>query len=597
MKRSYSSSGIPDHKNSKVAKKDENVIPEPKDYLNDLLDDVFEILLTYLDINDKKNLKLVSRNCERRIIELDDSMRKWNVTFCGERSSKLATDLIQAKARHIKDSNFHLIQLSAAFKATKYFTSYFVMHEFHSNIVHLELNICGDELYLLEPAIKLVKLKSLTLKSESRMEENRCKTCNPLAIREHEKKDLAYYSKNKAAIAYATIKNHSDTLEALHLEDLNVVIDFDLNLNSFTARYLEDYTLLSVMQYSSKSLEIFTWRGETWDYSSFLSFPVVNLKEFYAIDIDPWLIYLLLESCATTIKVLSIKDEADRDDPEDIDEEYYSPFPKLKLKRLEVENCEDYLFISIMKSCSSTLEELICVSFLDKDNIVTNFLNGLPYLLNIKVLTAFSVQIRLLKTILKLSRESLTKLYLNAYLLGNVLNFSSPRLKIRKLQCNAISNYVVASILTQSASTLQELKLTILLDQSMSDIPSLNITKLSCDYVGSNITALMLKSSYKTLKELKITNSRNCTSSFPIDVKLHLQSFHCNGISDTTFNTIMAAQDSALHKLIIEKVVHGHASSCYDSVNPELITTLLKVRLNNPSSLIYVKNNKMLVSV
>ena len=249
-----------------------------------------------------------------------------------------------------------------------------------------------------------------------------------------------------------------------------------------------------------------------------------------------------------------------------------------------------------MKSCSSTLEELICVSFLDKDNIVTNFLNGLPYLLNIKVLTAFRVQIRILKPILKLSRESLTELYLRADLLGNSSSFSSPRLNIRKLQCNALSNDVVAFILTQCAATLQELELT-RPEEHMSDIPSLNITKLTCDHVGSNNIALMLKSSHKSLKELKITNSRDCTSSFPIDVKLHLQSFHCNGISDTTFNTIMAAQDSALHKLIIEKVVHGHASSCYDSVNPELITTLLKVRLNNPSSLIYVKNNKMLASV
>ncbi len=56
MKRSHESGG--DDKHPKAAKKDENLISEPKDYLNGLPNEIFEILLTYLDNDDKKILKL-----------------------------------------------------------------------------------------------------------------------------------------------------------------------------------------------------------------------------------------------------------------------------------------------------------------------------------------------------------------------------------------------------------------------------------------------------------------------------------------------------------------------------------------------------------
>ncbi len=104
-------------------------------------------------------------------MDLVDSMGKWSITLCGEGNSKKATDLMQAKARYKEDSNFHRIQLSVTFKAVKFFISYFITNKLNSNIVHLELNICGDEIYLLDPMIKLVRLKSLTLKDDCRERE------------------------------------------------------------------------------------------------------------------------------------------------------------------------------------------------------------------------------------------------------------------------------------------------------------------------------------------------------------------------------------------------------------------------------------------
>ena len=256
MKRSHESGG--DDKHPKAAKKDENLLSEPKDHLNGLPNEIFKILLTYLDNDDKKILKLASRNCERRIMDLDDSMRKWSITLCREGNSKKATDLMQSKARHKEDSNFHRIQLSVTFKVVKFFTSYFITNELNSNIVHLELNICGDEIYLLDPIIKLVRLKSLTLKNDCRENENDDGDCLPNLLKEFYEKNEAYYEENKAAIVYAIIKNHSDTLESLHLDELDVVIDFDLNLTSFHADNLYCDTIMSILKYSSKSLERFT---------------------------------------------------------------------------------------------------------------------------------------------------------------------------------------------------------------------------------------------------------------------------------------------------------------------------------------------------
>ncbi len=424
--------------------------------------------------------------------------------------------------------------------------------------------------------------------------ENDDGDCLSNLLKEFYEKNEAYYEENKAAIVYAIIKNHSDTQESLHLDELNFVIDFDLNLTSFTADDLYCDTIMSILKYSSKSLERFTWCNETWE-TTLVTFPELKLKEFSSIDVDPELIALVVRSCASTLTVLSINSEDlfnSITEMEGID----LSLPTLKLKIFEAVKCQRDLFISIIKSCSSSLEELKCETIFESNKYNSNFLNALPYLFKIKVFTAVNLEISILKPILKLSGESLTELKLRAGTSGTGLhNFSSPKLMLRKLQCDKISKSIVASILTQSAATLQELELNNTTFHFIGgDIPNLNITKLRCDSVNAATISLILNSSSNTLKHLKISNDKDQISRLQrIDAKLNLQSFQCDGISPQTFNIIINAQDSGLQHLVIEKV----GCRRRDTVDPELITSLLKVKVDNPGCLIFVKNNKKIVSI
>ena len=82
-----------------------------------LVDDVYITILQHLSLEDKKNLKLVSKTCEKRVTALDLTMRTWTVNISGENTPTRFKDmqvidlLNKARKRHEEIGDFHSIQI------------------------------------------------------------------------------------------------------------------------------------------------------------------------------------------------------------------------------------------------------------------------------------------------------------------------------------------------------------------------------------------------------------------------------------------------------------------------------------------------------
>ena len=94
-------------------------VQKPPSNLNliNLPNDEFEKILGYIPVADKKNLKLASRICEQRVVELDPAMRTWTLKFkCyDEELISKCLELAEAKRRHTQDGTFKHIELNFEF--------------------------------------------------------------------------------------------------------------------------------------------------------------------------------------------------------------------------------------------------------------------------------------------------------------------------------------------------------------------------------------------------------------------------------------------------------------------------------------------------
>ncbi len=121
-------------------------------YLND---DVYRILLSYLDVEAKKNLKLASRTCERRVLSLDKSMRIWFIdvnheflyTYEDINSCyvyELYLDLIAAKKRHLQLGDYEKCELGIRFYISSSFLCKehkLILKEFRNKITFIGCNV------------------------------------------------------------------------------------------------------------------------------------------------------------------------------------------------------------------------------------------------------------------------------------------------------------------------------------------------------------------------------------------------------------------------------------------------------------------------
>ena len=229
----------------------------PKEILNepcdifpilDLPNDEFIVFLEYLPLEDKKNLKLVSRAFERRMLDLDIESRSWTVNFDLTNFEEQKVYLAQAKLRHMLNGTLHKISLSV--DVDDFNDSFFsmllaetVISQWKNNIVHLGMYVYGLEFYLLDPDFRIDNLKSLSVAAVIN---------NEMAEKYATEESTA--EKRIENIVSNLIDKHKETLEELCLVDINLTVDSNLKIHKFTADGTDPTTIVSVLQASQKTV-------------------------------------------------------------------------------------------------------------------------------------------------------------------------------------------------------------------------------------------------------------------------------------------------------------------------------------------------------
>jgi len=215
----------------------------------DLPKDEFIVFLEYLPLEDKKNLKLVSRAFERRMIDLDIDSRSWTVNFDLTNFEEQKVYLAQAKLRHMLNGTLHKISLSV--DVDDFNDSFFsmllaetVISQWKNNIVHLGMYVYGLEFYLLDPDFRMDNLKSLSVAA----------VVNNEMAEKYATEGSTAEKRIGNDIVLNLIDKHKETLEELCLVDINLNVDSNLKLQKFTADGTDPSTIVSVLQASQKTV-------------------------------------------------------------------------------------------------------------------------------------------------------------------------------------------------------------------------------------------------------------------------------------------------------------------------------------------------------
>ena len=248
-------------------------------YLSKLPNDEYQIMLGFLEPQDKKNLKLASKTCEYRVMTLDKSMRQWKIYFSAE-ETKLNLDqnvtLMKAKSRHLLNGTFHLIQLTVDFGSGDNHTRLLlvdnVINHWKDNIQDLSIHISGIEFYLTNPCLRLNNLQCLDITHDMFWHNDNNNTHNAID--------------DFSMIASTFIDRHSDNLESLNLKgNFEIKTPEDLKLKHFSACSVSEKSVRSILKNSNHCLKSFVWMNE-FNYPSALSFNFPGiLQEFTAVSI------------------------------------------------------------------------------------------------------------------------------------------------------------------------------------------------------------------------------------------------------------------------------------------------------------------------
>ena len=278
--------------------------------LADLPRDEYLMVLGYLSPTDKKNLKLASETCERRVMALDPNMRRWAVSF--EISEKNITsnlekclDLRKAKVKHSKNGIFDELELKLYIDNSPfhpYPPYYYVINNWKNNIVQLKILLSGHEWFLMDPAIKLPSLKMLYIGKKKECESGEI-------IKD---------------IASTFIENQAESLEILHAANVDFDIKQKINLKKFVASsHISSNTIVSVLNSSKeslKSLELM-YLPATTNADSVTSIPndAFVLERFYGYGIGEKIVFDVLKRSSKTLKELDIRDVFSGDETLDYD--------------------------------------------------------------------------------------------------------------------------------------------------------------------------------------------------------------------------------------------------------------------------------------
>ena len=305
--------------------------------LMDLPNDELIIILSYIPPADKKNLKLASRTCEQRVLELDPDMNTWHLDFDFEESISQCFELAEAKRRHTDDGTFNYIKLKVDFNCANpgsILAADSILNHWKDNIIDLGMeNLCGAEIFMTFPSVKLEKLQSLGLHSKT------YKT-----VEKEEKVKL---------IASTFVNKHHDTLEILAIRNLSFDIQKPLKLKQFSANNTDYNAVLSVLKKCSNTLEDFQWFEQKQDTDNQpLSCPALKLKKFTARKINFDQAAAVIKACKSTLLHLSLNQLVNISvkslELASLDQELINP--GMRLEKLEVERCPHASFSGILNA-------------------------------------------------------------------------------------------------------------------------------------------------------------------------------------------------------------------------------------------------------
>ena len=367
--------------------------------LLDLHNDELKHVLRHLHLDDKKNMKLVAKECEKRVMSIDPDLRKWTVEFTDENYIEQKLGLTKAKLKHMKDGDLHHIELDLVFDTYHRYSfnsmiiTESVICEWKNNIFHLAIHVSGYEFYLLCSDINFPNLKSLKLG------QKRCEGMVNL-FEDDDYTPTAAGQQNIDDIVFAIIKRHKYSLESLTLSDIRSPISEKLNLKNFTTiGGVTTSSIAHVLKCSQHSLE------------------TLNLEDVFD------------------------------DESKELDS------INLQVKTIKADEISLRNMASIIKCSFSTLEELSFTPPLH-DNSFDLGSNQLK----LKKIELTCVQAEFIHELLKLSKESLNHLDID-YPLGNddlereTIHFPS----LKQFSSNAASSKIVSSVIKGSYNTLEYL--------------------------------------------------------------------------------------------------------------------------------------------
>ena len=493
--------------------------------LDNLPNDEFKHILKYLNLQSKGNLKLASKAYEKRVMELDPTMRTWNLRFNSSNWWKLGILLTKAKKKHILDGNIKSIKLSVSFyndfltfKTDELWFGFLfladnVINHWKNNIVHLDIQITGQEVFLSNPDLRMPNLKSLVLRDGKDLIPVQSKMAT-----ENETPD----------IISVLLQNNKDTIEKLKLIDLNISVNKELNLTELAVNEMDIDNVISALTSSKLTLKKFSWSFDAsadkdfTEESNRLKALTLELTNFTATDVHPMLVSSILKASGSSLENFELSDiqnSSFNDDeiklpklqifrgtkipnriiadvvnwshltleninlyniPEDT-EVFKLNQPCLKLKTFEGNRISPRLAASIINSGYNSLKYLglsFMGQFKDHHNAFDHN-QPLPCLTEFKACLVLSTTIG---PIINSAHKSLKKLELEGIeLLDGAPEFKLQSLQLKILKANYVSNGIIVEVLKASESTFEALELVKIRNDSIqvhTFVPDLEFVKL-----------------------------------------------------------------------------------------------------------------------
>ena len=520
--------------------------------------DEYQMVLGYLSPKDKKNLKLASKACETRVMALDPTMRRWTVKFINSNENiqhnlEQCVDLIKARAKLLKIGIIDDIQLTLLFydipgKPTNSFLraciAENVINNWKNNIVDLAMSLTGHELFLMDPALKLPRLRILELKGK-----------------------LDEIQTNSVAVSSTLIENNAESLEVLYVDNVDFEIKQKMKLTKISAcSNVSSTAIVSVLNSSKESLKSLCLMY----INPELKFECqeLNILELVCICIDLSQLCAITKSCQQSLETLQIKDLgiSDEDDLE------INALPsKLKIFKSRISSKE--IAVLILKANCSTLEELYV-----EGQHWNNFDHDIPFLQKLIKFEADYIEGNFADCIIQSSTNTLREMSLCAiFEPENELEEVNaiPRVRmLKKLKLDNVYPQLAFLIIDSVRHSLEELEFQGIQITSPDLIKGKefpNLRKLKCGGISKANVFNFMFSAKSTLKDLSVISGSDI--SFDINVEnnvFNLERFYAQRIDEKFVFDVLKTSYRTLQELSIRDVYSSEQTYHYDFDLPEI---------------------------